>query len=570
MTIVLARCACLAAAVVAFSPPAVRAEEPPIRFADATPGSGIDYRNVCGAQAADKGWLVEGMGAGAAWLDYDLDGSLDLYVINGSTFDRAVGQGERNRLYRGDGKGRFADVTERAGVGDRGWGYGVAVGDYDNDGDPDLYVTNLGPNILYRNRGDGTFENTTEKAGVGDGDRWSSSAAFFDMEDDGDLDLYVANYMVGTPATVPRAGSPEARVKNCAYRGIQVFCGPLGQVPVQDALYRNNGNGTFTDVTKGSGVWLDTPRFALGVVTADYDGDGDQDVYVANDSVSNSLWENDGRGSFRDVGLTRGVALNADGRAQAGMGTDVGDYNGDLWLDVVTTNFSQDLNTVYRNIGGKFFVDESQLVGLNVTYMALSWGVGFHDLDHDGDEDLFIANGHVYPQVDGHGIGTSFRQRNHVFRNDQGKFVEVGATAGKSLAVERSFRGAAFGDYDNDGDIDVFLMALDEAGMLLRNDHAPAERHWLEVRLVGTKSNRDGVGARVRVSTGGVTRIRERKGGGSYLSAHDPRLHFGLGAIGRVERVEVHWPGGQVDVIGDAHVDRVLTVREGQTAGRGS
>ncbi len=543
------------------------AQSPDLWFIDVTPGSGIEYRNVCGAAAADKGWLVEGMGAGAAWLDYDLDGKLDLYVVNGSRLDRKAGQGEPSRLYRGDGAGRFVDVTDKAGVANREWGFGVAVGDYDNDGDPDLYVTNLGPNVLYRNKGDGTFENVTAKAGVADGDRWSSSAAFFDMEDDGDLDLYVANYMVGAPSAVPRAGTPAARAKNCAYRGIEVFCGPIGQVPVQDAMYRNNGDGTFTDVTKGVGMWLDTPRYGLGVVTADYDGDGDQDVYVANDSVASSLWDNDGKGAFKDVGLSKGVAFNADGRAQAGMGTDFADYNGDGWLDIALTTFSQDLKTVYRNIGGKFFVDESQLVGMNVTYMQLSWGVGFHDFDHDGDSDLFIANGHVYPQVDGHGIGTSFRQANHLFRNEGKRFVEVGKSAG--LAVERSFRGAAFGDYDDDGDVDVFVTALDEPGMLLRNDSPKGERHWLEVRLIGTKSNKDGVGARVKVSSAGKTWIRERKGGGSYLSAHDPRLHFGVGPIGRIERLEVRWPSGVVDTVGDAHVDRVITIREGQTTGGG-
>jgi hypothetical protein len=543
------------------------AQTPDLWFVDATPGSGIDYRNVCGAAPAEKGWLAEGMGAGAAWLDYDLDGKLDLYVVNGSRFDRKPGQGEPSRLYRGDGAGRFVDVTEKAGVANREWGFGVAVGDYDNDGDPDLYVTNLGANVLYRNKGDGAFENVTQKAGVGDGDRWSSSAAFFDMDDDGDLDLYVANYMVGTPSAVPRAGTPEAQAKNCAYRGIQVFCGPIGQTPVQDALYRNNGDGTFTDVTKGVGMWLDPPRYGLGVVTADFDGDGDQDVYVANDSVASSLWENDGHGMFKEVGLSKGVAFNADGRAQAGMGTDFGDYNGDGWLDIALTTFSQDLKTLYRSVGGKFFVDESQLVGMNVTYMQLSWGVGFHDFDLDGDEDLFIANGHVYPQVDGHGIGTTFRQANHLFRNDGKRFLEVGKTAGPSLAVERSFRGAAFADYDDDGDMDVFVTALDEAGMLLRNDSPRGERHWLEVRLIGKKSNKDGVGARVKVTSAGKTWIRERKGGGSYLSAHDPRLHFGLGALGRVERIEVRWPSGHVDTIGDAHVDRVITIREGQTTG---
>ena len=539
------------------------AQEADLRLVDATPGSGIDYRNVCGALPQEKGWLAEAMGAGAAWLDFDLDGKLDLYVVNGSRFERSPGQGEPSRLYKGNGAGQFVDVTERAGVANRNWGFGVAVGDYDNDGDPDLYVTNKGPNVLFRNRGDGTFENVTQRAGVGDGDRWSSSAAFFDMENDGDLDLYVANYMVDGPASVPRAGSPEARSRNCAYRGIQVFCGPLGQVPLQDALYRNNGDGTFRDVTKSSGMWLATPRYGLGVVTADYDGDGDQDVYVANDSVAHSLWENDGHGTFKDVGLTRGVAFNADGRAQAGMGTDFGDYDGDGWLDIVVTNFSQDLKTVYHNVGGRFFVDESQLLGMSVTFMNLSWGVGFHDFEHDGDEDLFIANGHVYPQVDGHGIGTTFRQANHLFRNDGKRFVEVG---GPSLAVQRSFRGAAFGDYDDDGDVDVFVTALDDAPLLLRNDSRKGERHWLEVRLVGTRSNRDGVGARVKVAAAGVTRLRERKGGGSYLSGHDGRLHFGLGPAGRVERLSVRWPSGLVDTLIDTEVDRAITVREGQTS----
>ena len=314
----------------------------PFRFADATPGSGIDYVNVCGAPPDAKRWLNEGMGAGAAWLDYDGDGKLDLYVVNGSTFDRKPGQGEPSRLFRGDGKGKFTDVTAKAGVQNRGWGYGVAVGDYDNDGDPDIYVTNLGPNVLYRNRGDGTFEDVTARAGVAGEPVWSSSAAFFDMERDGDLDLYVGNYMVSSPQTVPARGSPQAFSVNCAFRGIQVFCGPLGQVPLQDTLYRNDGDGTFTDVTREAGIWMDTPRFALGVVVADVDNDGDQDVYVANDSVANTLWENDGKGRFRDVGLTKLVAYNVDGLPQAGMGTDAADYNGDGFIDLVVTNFSQE------------------------------------------------------------------------------------------------------------------------------------------------------------------------------------------------------------------------------------
>ena len=542
------------------------ADGSPFRFVDATPGSGIDYRNVCGAPAADKGWLNESMGAGAAWLDYDGDGKLDLYVVNGSAFDRAAGRGEPNRLWRGDGKGGFKDVTEAAGVGHRGWGYGVAVGDYDNDGDPDIFVTNLGPNVLYRNNGDGTFTDVTAEANVGGGDRWSSSAAFFDMDGDGDLDLYVGNYMITDPQSVPRRGSDAARGRNCAFRGIQVYCGPLGEVPHHDALYRNDGNGRFSDVSRSAGIEAVEARYALGVVTGDFDLDGDQDIYVANDSVSNTLWENAGNGTFRDVGLVKLAALNVDGRAQAGMGVDMGDYDGDGWPDLVTTNFSQDLNTLYRNAQGKFFIDDSQLAGMSVTYLALSWGVAFRDFDLDGDLDLFIANGHVYPEVDGRDVGTRFRQTNHLFANDGGRMREVGAASGPGMAIARSFRGAAFADFDDDGDIDVFLTALDDSGLLLRNESPRSGRHWLQVRLVGTKSNRDGVGARVTVKTGDRVQVRERTGGGSYLSASDPRLQFGLGAAARADLVEVRWPSGAVDRLSDVAADRVVTVREGQTA----
>jgi len=533
------------------------------RFVDATPGSGIDYVNVCGAPSNAKRWLNEGMGQGAAWLDYDGDKKLDLYVVNGSTWDRKTGQGEPNRLYRGDGKGKFTDVTAASGTGHRGWGSGAAVGDYDNDGDPDIFVTNVGPNVLYRNRGDGTFEDVTAKAGVAGENVWSSSAAFFDMERDGDLDLYVGRYMVCSPQTVPARGSKEALAVNCAYRGIQVFCGPLGQVALQDTLYRNEGNGTFKDVTREAGIWLEHPLYALGVVVSDVDNDGDSDVYVANDSVRNLLWENDGKGHFRDVGVAKLVAFNIDGLPQAGMGTDAADFDGDGWIDLVVTNFSDDINTIYRNQGGKFFVDDSARAGMNVTQNQLSWGVGFHDFDLDTDLDLFIANGHVYPMVDGYGIGTEFRQKNHLFENRQNRFVEVSGLSGPGLAPARSFRGAAFADYDDDGDVDVFLTALDEAGLLLRNDTPRADRHYLLLRLIGSRSNRDAVGARVSATWGTTRRIRERIGGGSYLSAHDPRLHFGLGTATRVDTLEIRWPSGQRDVLRDVAVDREITVREG-------
>jgi len=538
----------------------------PFRFVDATPGSGIDYHNVCGAPVGSKHWLNEGMGAGAAWLDYDGDGKLDLYVVNGSAFEREAGQGEPNRLFRGDGKGKFVDVTAKSGTGDRGWGYGVTVGDYDNDGDPDLYVTNFGPNVLYRNRGDGTFEDVTAKAGVAGADVWSSSTAFVDIDHDGDLDLYVGNYMECCAGKVPARGSQEAFEANCIFRGIEVFCGPRGEVPLQDTLYRNNGDGTFTDVTREAGIWMDTPRYALGVVVADVDNDGDQDIYVANDSVGNTLWENDGRGRFKDVGLPRLVAFNIDGLPQAGMGTDAADYDGDGWIDLIVTNFSQDINAIYHNQGGKFFVDDSALAGMNVTQNKLSWGVGFHDFDLDNDLDLFIANGHVYPMVDGYDIGTEFRQTNHLFANEAGRFVDVSQDSGPGLALVRSFRGAAFADYDDDGDMDVFMTTLDADGVLLRNETPREGRHWLEVKLVGVKSNRDAVGARVTVTFGPTRRIAERKGGGSYESASDPRLHFGLGTATKVDTLEVRWPSGARDVLSDVAVDRMITVREGQTA----
>jgi tetratricopeptide (TPR) repeat protein len=529
-----------------------------VHFRDATDGSGIDCINVCGASPPSaKGWLTEAMGAGAAWLDYDRDGRLDLYLVNGSAHDRATG--EPNRLYRGDGRGHFVDVTDAAGVGHRGWGYGVAVGDVDNDGDPDIYVTNYGPDVLYRNDGDGTFTDVTDTAGVGGDSRWGTSAAFFDMEGDGDLDLYVANYMECGPGKVPRRGASAS----CAWKGIDVACGPKGLVPFQDVLYRNEGDGTFSDVTREAGAELAEPRYALGVVTADLDNDGDQDVYVANDSVQNTLWRNDGQGGFRDDGVVTMTAYNADGDAQAGMGTDAGDFDGDGWLDLVATNFSHDLNTVYRNVEGRYFLDESGAIGLAVTYLDLSWGVGFHDFDNDGALDLLIANGHVFPEVDDYDVGTRFRQANRLLLNTgTGRFVDVSAQAGPGFAVRRSFRGAAFADYDGDGDVDALLTALDEPVLLLENA-GPPRGHWLRIALVGTRSNRDGVGARVLVLAGGREQIRERQGGGSYLSANDTRLHFGLGAAGHAERVEVRWPSGSRDVLRDVAADRTLTIVEG-------
>ena len=534
-----------------------------MKFADATAESGIQFVTVSGAPPEEKGWLTEGMGSGAAWFDFDNDGNLDLYMVNGSTHQRAKGAGEPNRLYKGDGKGRFTDVTDRAGVGDRGWGFGVAAGDYDNDGDTDLYVANMHDNVLYRNEGNGKFKDVTAEAGVGQSP-WSSSAAWFDYDKDGDLDLYVANYMESDPNKIPRRGSAEAVSTYCTYRGIPVFCGPLGRVPEQDQLFRNNGDGTFTDVTQAAGLILEKGRYALGVVTGDYDNDGDTDLYVANDSVTNSLWRNNGDGTFSDVGVQTLTGLNSDGRAQAGMGTDFGDYNRDGWLDLVVTNFAHDFNTLYKNLNGRYFVDESRVAGMSVTNLALSWGTGFVDFDHDGDLDLFIANGHVYPQVDGRDLGTSFRQRNHLFDNVGGRFKEVGATSGSGLQVQRSFRAAAFGDYDNDGDIDLLVTALDEAPLLLRNDSAKNGKA-LQLQLIGKQSNRDGIGAVVIVTAGRQGHRRDRKGGGSYLSTNDARIHVGLGEATQADRVEVRWPSGTVDVFSGLKAGELHRLTEGSS-----
>jgi hypothetical protein len=528
---------------------------------DATAASGIDYVNVCGATENDeKRWIVEYMGAGAAWLDYDGDGHLDLYVVNGSQLDRPDGKGEPNRMYRGDGKGRFVDVTAKTGTGDRGWGYGVTVGDIDNDGDPDMYVTNLGANVLYLNRGDGTFVDVTKKAGVGH-DGWGTGAAFFDMELDGDLDLFVGNYVAFVHEDVPPRGSKRLKPPLCHYRGLEVFCGPRGLPPAPNVLYRNNGDGTFTDVTEKAGIRLNRQRYTLGVVTFDYDNDGDQDIFAANDSVENSMWRNRGDGTFEETGLQTLTALDGNGHPQGCMGVAAGDFNGDGFADLVTTNFSHDLNTIYRNVEGKFFIDDSITVGMPVTAMELSWGTAFHDFDQDTDLDLFIANGHVYPEVDGVEMGTPYWQSNHIFSNEDGKFVEVSEQSGDSMKLARSWRGTAFGDYDADGDVDLLVTAMDAAVQLLRND-APADRNWLKIRLTGSQSNRDAVGARVTVTLGGQRLVRERTGGGSYLSYSDPDLHFGLGAAKVADAVEIRWPNGKTTKLEKVAANQLLKVTE--------
>jgi tetratricopeptide (TPR) repeat protein len=526
---------------------------PDVAFVDEAAEAGIVLANVSGS--AEKRFIVETTGAGGCWLDYDLDGDLDLYVVNGAALEgeATTTPPARDALYRNEGAGRFTDATARAGIVDRGWGGGCAVGDYDNDGDPDLYVTNYGPNVLYRNEGHGIFTDVTAAAGVGDS-RWSLGAAFFDAEGDGDLDLYVANYL--------RFDLAVAGARQCHWKGIPVMCGPHGFAGEEDELFRNNGDGTFSDVSDQAGI-AGRALFGMGVVVGDVDGNTHPDVFAANDSQDNHLFLNDGWGRFQDSALAAGVALSADGRQQASMGADLGDYDNDGDEDLIVTNFSDDYHTLYRNDGGGLFTDATQATGLDpATRSSLGWGAGFFDYDNDGDLDLFIASGHVYPQVDGRDPSTSYRQQNLLFRNEgDGRFIDVSNRSGPGLRKVRSSRGAAFGDYDDDGDLDVFVVNENDVPSLLRNDGGNA-RHWLKVRVIGSRSNRDGIGGWVTVQADGRTQARQVRLSAGYLSSHDPRLHFGLGDRALVDRLDVRWPSGARQQLTNVPADRLVTISE--------
>ena len=526
------------------------------QFSDQTAAAGITYRNVFGGE--EKQYILESHGSGAAFFDHDSDGDLDLYIVNGATFatyrDRS---GPGNSLYRNRGDGTFVEITREAGVGDAGWGGGVAVGDIDNDGRPDLYVTNYGANVLYRNRGGDRFADATQEAGVG-GDQYSASAAFFDYDRDGDLDLYVANYVVFDAERLP------AKPKLCTFfSGLRVYCGPKGLVGAPDVLYRNEGDGAFTDVTQASGVATANRYYGLGVVPTDYDSDGDSDLFVANDETPNVLFQNQGDGTFQDIALIAGVAYNGDGDVEAGMGADFGDYDQDGDPDLYVTHFFTETNTLYRNEGGVRFSDVTTTAGLAApTVELLGWGTRFFDYDNDGRLDLFVANGHVYPQVDQAETGTTYRQLNQLFRNEGGgRFAPV--SAGPGLAQAKVSRGTSFGDYDDDGDIDLFVVELNDAPTLLRNDGGNAGNYFV-VQVFGREDNRDGVGTRIGLQAGGKGQWRTVNGAASYLSHSDLRVHFGLGAAQAIDRVEIIYPNGSTYAVENVPVNKLLVVRQGQ------
>jgi hypothetical protein len=553
----------MAGLLVALLAAAPEAQRPTVRLVDVAAAAGLDLVNVSGSTAKD--YIVDANGNGAALFDYDADGDLDALIVNGSTREGLARGGDPMvALYRNDGTGRFANVTASSGLDRRGWGSGACIGDYDNDGARDVYVTAFGADVLWRNTGGGRFVDVTGRAGLGS-ERWGTSCAFADYDHDGDLDVYVANYVKFDDKAIPARGTTA----NCRFMATDVFCGPKRLTGDVDILYRNNGDGTFTDVSARAGA-VDPGYYGFGVVFADVNDDGWPDIYVANDSTPNLLFRNKGDGTFVEEGLLAGSGLSGDGRPQAGMGVDAGDYNGDGLPDLIVTNFSHDHNTLYENGPAGVFTDRSYAAGIAVTAGPyLGWGVKLVDLDNDGRLDVFIANGHVYPEVDRHGLGTRYHQRKQVFLNEGTRFRHASAEVGGDLLVEKSSRGAAFGDYDNDGDVDVLVINMSDRPTLLRNE-TTSGHHWITIRLEGTRSNRDGIGARVRVEAGGRTQSAEVRGDGSYLSHSDVRAHFGLARSTRVDRVEIRWPSGLVETATGLAADRFYVAREGSgvTAGR--
>ena len=526
-------------------------------FIEVAEDVGITMMNLSGAETND--YIIEANGNGAAFFDYDRDGDLDLLITNGSTLEAyARGGDPLAALYENRG-GRFADVTVQAGLEETGWGSGVCVADYDNDGHSDVYLTAYGPNVLYRNNGDGTFGETGAGAGVAD-PRWSTNCTFGDYDRDGDVDLYVANYLTFDTDVIPRRGeSPDGR-----YMGtLDVFHGPRNLPGEPDVLYRNNGDGTFTDVTEAAGI-ADPGYFGFGVSFSDFDNDGWPDIYVANDSVPNFLFKNNQDGTFTEIGLISGTSVSLAGYDQAGMGLAVGDYDRNGLFDIFVTNFAQDTNTLYQNTGNWLFSDVSLSSGASAaSRFNLGWGAGLVDLDNDGWLDIFVANGHVYPGVDALEVRSQYLEPKEVYRNlGDGNFEEITSRVGGDLVTARPARGAAFGDYDSDGDIDIVVINISDRPDLYRNDGGNGS-HWIGFDLEGVFSNRDAIGARVEIETGGRTQVSEVRSGGSYLSHNDMRIHFGLGDARRVDRIRVRWPDGDVEVLEGVRADQYVTIREG-------
>jgi hypothetical protein len=539
----------------------------PVSLVDVAEAAGLEHASVYGG-VERKRFIVETNGAGVAFLDYDNDGWLDVLVLSGTRLEEdgrherrfPPGDGPTNRLYRGNGDGTFRDVTARVGLVRRGWASSVCAGDYDNDGWLDLFLTYYGQNVLYRNRGGEGFEDVTQSAGLAASDtRWGSGCSFVDYDRDGRLDLFVAHYLLLDLETATEPGEGA----NCLWKGVPVNCGPKGLPTDTNRLFHNEGDGRFRDVSEASGVARVQERYAMTAVAADLDADGWVDIYVACDSTAAIQYRNNGDGTFTDVAVFSGSAYSDLGNAQAGMGLAVGDYNRDGKLDVLKTHFADDIPALYRNLGAGLFEDVATMAGLGVQNRHVEWGAGLPDLDNDGWPDVVYVTGNVYPEIESVLPEYPHRGPRIIFRNrGGGRFEEVTDESGPAPLTPHSSRGTAFGDYDNDGDVDLLVMNMNEPPSLLRNDY-DGPNAWIEVRLLGRRSNRMGIGATVTVSSGGSKQAQAVLSQSSYYSHDDRRLHFGLGSRERAEEIEVRWPSGEVDVLRDVEGRRVVTIEEG-------
>ena len=535
----------------------------PVVFVDVAREAGLTIPNVWGA-TDHKSYIIEAKGSGLAFFDYDNDGWLDVYLTNGTQLEAhwPPGEAPTSHLYKNNRDGTFTDVTEKSGLARTGWQTGVCVGDYDNDGNDDLFCCFWGHNILFNNKGDGTFTDVTRQAGIYKEEiRWGSGCTWLDYDRDGRLDLFVCNYIKLDPAKTPDPKGPAV----CQWKGIPVMCGPRGLTGDTNVLYHNNGDGTFTDVSVKSGILKPGPRYSITPVSYDFDNDGWPDIYVAVDSQPSMLLRNNHDGTFTDTAVLAGCAYSENGHEQAGMGVGVGDYDCDGWFDIFKTNFADDTCNLYHNNGDGTFTDVTFSSGIGINNRYVAWGCGFVDYDNDGWADIMQINGHVYPEIDQHDIGQTFKNPRLVYRNmGDGRFKDVSAEMGPGITERFSSRGAAFGDYDNDGDVDVLVLNLSDPPSLLRNDGGNS-KNWIKIKLIGTQCNRTAIGARVRVVTGKHTQMDEVHSGSSVMSQCDLRVHFGLGQAPLVDLIEVKWPTTQrIERFSQIKANQILTIREGR------